>query len=105
MWLHSVVAGDERERRFLWECRREGTAWRAALRILPRRFPRREVWEREVHYTGSPSRTKRDAKEDACRRLLEEQRRLNRTPDHDADASPWTGGESPWTGSGGPACC
>ena len=79
MWLHSVVAGDKWERRFVWACRQVRTQWQATFRILPRR--RREVWEREVRYSGRPSRTKRDAKEDACRFFLEEQRRLNRLPD------------------------
>ena len=78
VWLYTVGAADERERRFVWECQQAGTQWQADFRILPRW--RRAVWGREVRYSGKPFRNKRDAKEDACRLLLEEQRRLRRFP-------------------------
>ena len=81
MWSTLVVASDERERRFQWDCRQVGCEWQASFRVLPWLPPRRESWEREVRYTGCLFRAKRDAKEDACRVLLEEQRRLNRLPD------------------------
>ena len=42
---------------------------------------RREPWGREVAYTGDLFRAKRDAKEDACRLLLEEQRRSGQFQD------------------------
>ena len=81
VWSSLVVTSDERERRFQWERRQVGSEWQACFRVLPGLPPRREGWEREVRYTGSHFRTKRDAKEDACRFCLEEQRRLNRLQD------------------------
>ena len=36
VWLHTVVAADERERRFVWDCRQVGTQWQADFRILPK---------------------------------------------------------------------
>ena len=81
VWSTHVFSNDERERRFRWDTLQVGGEWRASFRVLPRPDPRREDWEREVGYTGGFFCTKRDAKEDACRFLLEEQRRLNRLPD------------------------
>ena len=82
VWSTYVIANEERDRRLRWDASQEGGLWRASFRILPRPDPqRREHWEREVAYTGGPFGTKRDAKEDACRFLLEEQRRLGRFPD------------------------
>ena len=83
VWSTLVIANEERDRRLHWDAsQEEGSLWRASLRILPKPDPRRrEHWGREVAYTGDRFRTKRDAKEDACRFLLEEQRRLGRLPD------------------------
>ena len=75
VWSTYVIANEERDPRLRWDTPQ-------SFRILPRPDPqRREHWEREVAYTGGLFRTKRDAKEDACRLLLEEQRRLGRLPD------------------------
>ena len=82
VWSTLVIANEEWDRRLRWDTSQEGGLWRASLRILPKPdLRRREHWEREVAYTGDIFRTKRDAKEDACRFLLEEQRRLGRFPD------------------------
>ena len=81
VWPTHVISSDERERRFHWDARQVVSEWQAPFRVLPRPDPRREDWEREVGYTGGLFRTKRDAKEDACRFFLEEHRRLNRLPD------------------------
>ena len=75
-----VIANDGRDRRLHWDTAQEGSLWRASFQVLPRPVPRREHWERPVAYTGGLFRTKRDAKEDACRFLLEEQQRLGRLP-------------------------
>ena len=79
MWLHRVGSPDGRDRRVVWETWQEGGPWRATLLVRPRPWP--AGWERDVRYPGSPFSTKRDAKEDACRFLLEEQCRLGRLPD------------------------
>ena len=82
VWSTHAIANDERDRRLRWDTNQEGSLWRASLQVLPRPDPRRrEHWERPVAYTGGLFRTKRDAKEDACRLLLEGQQRLGRLPD------------------------
>ena len=75
-----VIANGQRNRRLNWDTAQEGSLWRASLQVLPKPVPLREHWERPVAYTGGLFRTKRDAKEDACRLLLEEQQRMGRLP-------------------------
>ena len=86
MWLHRVVPSDGRDRRFEWQTWQVGTLWRATLLVRPRLWA--ADWERDVRYTCGPFQTKRDAKEDACRLLLQEQCRFGRFGPHSADAPP-----------------
>ena len=79
MWLHRVVPLQGRDDRFRWETWQVGSTWHATLRVLPGVW--HAGWETETRYTGGPFTTKRDAKEDVCRLLLEEQRRYGRVPD------------------------
>ena len=81
VWFTLVIANDQRDRRLNWETAQEGSLWRASFQVLPRPVPLREPWEHPVAYTGGFFRAKRDAKEDACRFLLEEQQRMSRLPD------------------------
>ena len=81
VWPTRVIANDQRERRLQWETAREANLWRASLHILPKFDQLREAWEVRVTYTGSLARTKRDAKEDACRLLLLAQQQASRLPD------------------------
>ena len=79
MWLHRVVPSEGRDRRFVWQTWQEGTMWRATLLVHPRLWF--ADWEREARFFCGPFQTKRDAKEDACRLLLQEQCRFGRLPD------------------------
>ena len=81
VWSTHVIANDQRDRRLNWETAQEGSLWRASLQVLPRPVPLGEAWERPVAYTGGFFRAKRNAKEDACRFLLEEQQRMGRLLD------------------------
>ena len=79
MWLHRVVPVHGREARFQWAAwQGADQAWRATLTVRPRVWC--HGWERPTTFTGSPALTKRDAREDVCRRLLEEQNRWGRVP-------------------------
>ena len=80
-WSMRVISNDQRENRLLWRTAQEGVLWRATLRVMPRDAPLCQDWEQEVTYVGDFFRTKRDAKEDACRLLLLAQQRAGRVPD------------------------
>jgi len=78
-WLHRVVPVHGREARFQWAAwQGADQAWRATLTVRPRVWC--HDWEKPTTFTGSPALTKRDAREDVCRRLLEEQNRWGRVP-------------------------
>ena len=79
MWLNRVVPVPDRDTRFQWVTR-QGTdrAWHASLTIQPRAWP--DDWEKATVFTGCPAPTKRDAREDVCRLLLEQQNLWGRVP-------------------------
>ena len=80
-WSMCVISNDQRENRLPWKTAQEGVLWRATPRVMPREAPLCQDWEQEVTYVGDLFRTKRDAKEDACRVLLLAQQRAGRIPD------------------------
>ena len=80
VWSARVIANDQREGRLRWETTQVGNLWRASLHVMPRPGHLREYWEEQVTYTGGFFGTKRNAKEDACRFLLQAQQQAGRFP-------------------------
>ena len=76
-----IIANDQREARLHWETTQVGNLWRASPHVMPRLGHLRQDWEQTVTYTGGLFCTKRNAKEDACRLLLQAQQRAGRLPD------------------------
>ena len=79
-WVHRVIQPQQREHRLRWTTVQDSAGWRATVSLHPREAPLTEPWERVVQWKGGPRRTKKEAKEEACRALLVSLYQAGRVP-------------------------